>query len=149
MSENITTTLAQRHVIIIGIDTGTNTGIAVSNKPERKFLQILSLPIHRAMELVLKYHQQHGAALFVRFEDARLRKWLKDKSPESLQGAGSIKRDCTIWDDFLKDHGVHYASIGPRAGLTKIPADKFSLITGWEGKTNNHARDAAMLVYGY
>ena len=135
--------------IIIGIDTGTSTGFAVWHKPEKRFLEIVTLMIHQAMNRVLHYHATYGDDLFVRFEDARLRTWFKDKSVESLQGAGSIKRDCTIWDDFLKDNKIQYASIAPRRGLTKIPDDKFKMYTGWTDRTSNHARDAAMLVYGY
>jgi hypothetical protein len=141
--------LAQHHSIIIGIDTGTNTGVAVWNKPGREFLEIVTLPIHQAMELVLRYHLIHREALFVRFEDARLRKFLKDKDPGAIQGAGSIKRDCSIWEDFLRDKSIHYASIAPRRGLTKLPEDTFTRMTGWSKRTSNHARDAAMLVYGF
>lgn len=137
------------HKIIIGIDTGTNTGFAVWNKPEKRFLEIICLKIHEAMTKVLEYHLQYGNDLFVRFEDARLLTWFGKKDPGAIQGAGSIKRDCSIWEDFLKDHEIHFASISPRAGITKLPADKFKQITKWEHKTNNHARDAAMLVYGY
>lgn len=132
----------------IGIDTGTNTGFAVWSRPDKKLLEVSTLLIHEAMEKVLHYHKMYGEDLFVRVEDARLRTWFGDKSPASLQGAGSIKRDCSIWDDFLKDKGIHFASIAPKRGLTKLQPDKFKLFTGWEGKTSNHARDAAMLVFG-
>lgn len=134
--------------IYIGIDTGTNTGFAVWNKSERKFLEIKTMLIHEAFEKVLSYHAQHGEDLFVRFEDARLRTWFGNKSKAELQGAGSIKRDCSIWDDFLKDKKIHYASMAPKLGLTKLEPQKFQLITGWKEKTSNHSRDAAMLVYG-
>ncbi len=137
------------HKIIIGIDTGTNTGFAVWNKPEKRFLEIICLKIHEAMDKVLVYHREYNELLFVRFEDARLLTWFGKKDPGAIQGAGSIKRDCSIWEDFLKAHNIHFASISPRAGITKLPADKFKQVTKWEGKTNNHARDAAMLVYGY
>ncbi len=135
--------------IIIGIDTGTKTGLAIWDILERKFHAILTLKIHSAMEKVIEYHQEHGEALFVRFEDARLRTWFQDKSIESLQGAGSIKRDCSIWQDFLQDHKIAFASIEPRRGLTKWDDEKFKRMTGWTGRTSNHSRDAALLVFGY
>jgi hypothetical protein len=149
MERNNISVLAQHHTIIIGIDTGTKTGVAVWHKTERRFLHVVTMPIHRAMELVLQYQVDHAEDLFVRFEDARLRKWLKDKSADAIQGAGSIKRDCTIWEDFLKDKGIHFASIAPRGGLTKLPPETFARMTGWTERTSNHARDAAMLVYGF
>jgi len=32
--------------------------------------------------------------------------------------------------------------------MTKLTADQFKRITGWHGRTNEHGRDAAMLVFG-
>jgi len=116
---------------------------------EKKFIEIICLKIHGAIDKGLKYHRQYGDELFVRFEDARLRTWFANKSTEALQGAGSIKRDCSIWEDFLSEHKIHFASIAPRIGITKLPANKFQKITGWAESTNNHARDAAMLIFGY
>ncbi len=141
--------MISQYKIIIGIDTGTYTGLAVWNKPEHRFLEISSMKIHLAFDKVLEYFKLYGNELFVRMEDARLRSWFNDKSIESLQGAGSIKRDCAIWEDFLLHHKIPFASIAPRRGLTKLPADKFKTLTKWPGLTNEHSRDAAMLVYGY
>ena len=89
----------------------------------------------------------------VYFEDARQRKWLpKDTSSSEyrghLMGAGSVKRDSVIWQDALTDWGIPFEMVPPRAGATKWDADTFARITGYKGRTSNHARDAALLVYG-
>lgn len=103
------------------------------------------------MDTIKRYHTIYGSTLLVRFEDARKiknRKFFKDKGPNALQGAGSIKRDCHIWEDFLKDNNITYQAVGPLNGLTKLSSEVFQKVTGWTQQTNNHARDAAMLVYG-
>jgi len=82
------------------------------------------------------------------FEDARQRKWFGGSGKEKWQGAGSIKRDCTIWEDYLRYIGVPFIARPPTAGGTKYDADHFARITKWSGVTNNHARDAAMIVFG-
>ena len=82
------------------------------------------------------------------FEDARLRKWYGSKSDAKLQGAGSVKRDSSIWEDFLKDKGIPFQGIHPLQGLTKLTSVYFKRITKWDGKTSEHSRDAAMLVIG-
>ena len=84
----------------------------------------------------------------VRFEDARLRTWFANKGREALQGAGSIKRDCLLWETWLQSRGVPYKAIKPAAGATKWDAAKFQRITGWTKRTNEHARDAALLCFG-
>ena len=84
---------------------------------------------------------------FFRVEDARKRKHFKNFGKERLQGAGSIKRDCTIWEDFLKDGGFHFEMLIP--GRTKMQPDQFARITGISTRTSNHARDAGCLCFGY
>ncbi len=65
------------------------------------------------------------------------------------QGAGSVKRDCKIWEDFLTDLDIPFEMVAPRKGMTKYSAAAFKKLTGYEGKTSEHARDAAMLVFGF
>lgn len=67
---------------------------------------------------------------------------------EKLQGVGSIKRDCAIWEEFLEGEGLPYQGKRWTRGTTKWDADYFKRTTGWTGQTNNHARDAAVLVFG-
>ena len=70
------------------------------------------------------------------------------RSRESLQGAGSIKRDCSIWAEFFAETGIQNFPVKPQAGGTKWTAKAFAKLTGWTERTNEHGRDAAMLVYG-
>ncbi|NJO28537.1 MAG: hypothetical protein HC874_14105 [Richelia sp. SL_2_1] len=134
--------------ILIGIDPGTTTGLAVKNLSNRGvFLEILSGGILDMMDIVKKYKDQ--ACLYLVFEDARKRTWFSNKDREALQGAGSIKRDCAIWEEFCKKQGINFISVPPAKGKTKYTADFFKRLTGWEGRTNEHSRDAAMLAFGF
>lgn len=55
----------------------------------------------------------------MRVEDARQRKWFGARSSSKLQGAGSVKRDSAIWDDYLKSTGVMYRMVSPANNTTK------------------------------
>lgn len=143
-------------MIYIGIDTGVNTGLAVWDSDCKAFSLIDTMPIHRALSLVESLHHEQAderREVFVIFEDARQRKWLPTERSISeqrgrLQGAGSVKRDAGIWEDFLNDYCIPYRAVPPAKGLTKWDANTFKAITKWQGRTSNHARDAAMLVFG-
>lgn len=135
-------------MIYIGIDCGTHTGIAVWDSGEKKMLSLETLMIHQAMEKVLYWSYKSDGDIMVVFEDARLRKWYGEESNAKLQGAGSVKRDCSIWEDFLKDKGIMFKAVHPLKGMTKLSSIYFKRITKWEGKTSEHSRDAAMLVVG-
>lgn len=130
--------------VVIGIDPGVNTGVAVADGG--KLVSVGCMAAVKAEEMVLQTMIDNGGKLFVRFEDARMRQWFGSKGREALQGAGSIKRDCARWQEFLEHHNIPHARIAPKANRTKLTADQFKRITGWQGRTNEHARDAAMLV---
>ncbi len=131
----------------IGIDTGTTTGFALWDAKQKKLISVGSHPIHRAMRSVEECNRT--APVFVRVEDARKRKWFGKSGREQLQGAGSIKRDAVIWEDFLKDLGIDFEMVAPKNNKTKLNDAAFKKMTGWKERTNEHARDAAMLVYGF
>ena len=136
-------------MICIGIDPGTHTGVAVWDTREGKFLSLETLPIHRAISKVGFIAEIHKGDVQVVFEDARQRTWFgKGDTNAKAQGAGSVKRDSSIWEDFCKDYDIPYWAKPPVKGATKVSADYFKTISGWDGRTSEHARDAAMLVIG-
>lgn len=130
----------------IGIDTGKNTGFAIWDKSEKKFLEISSVLIHQAFEKILSFDKSD---CFIRVEDARKRKWFGSDAKLKQQGAGSIKRDATIWEDFLTDKGYDFEMVAPQNNKTKLTSETFKAMTKWDKSTNNHARDAAMMVLNF
>ncbi len=130
--------------LIIGIDPGVNTGYAIWMTNQKHLAQVISLPIHEVMQdLLIK----RNTIKLVRFEDARLRKYFTG-GKEKAQGAGSIKRDSKIWEDYLTWLGVPFEMGAPKDSRTKLDAITFKKLTGYPHKTNEHGRDAAMLVFG-
>lgn len=136
--------------IFIGIDPGTHTGVALWNKKE-KILAVETKKIHNALSYVKAMHDVYKDQLIVVFEDARKRTWFGSKESKvqaKQQGAGSVKRDCAIWEDFLQDNDIDFESVKPVGGMTKLDAERFNRLTGFKGRTSEHGRDAAMLVFG-
>ena len=140
-------------MIYIGIDCGHDTGLAVWDSRDKEFQAVATLKIHRALDAVRSWNEEHPGEVVVVFEDARERRWFPRERDDSeyrgrLMGAGSVKRDAVIWQDFLADHEIPFISQAPHKGLTKWDAPTFAAVTGWTGRTSNHARDAALLVFG-
>lgn len=137
-------------MILVGIDPGVKTGIGIRIG---KSSQAKTLKIHEALNLVEQL--VHEDPVHVRVEDARLRKWFGNNSAKKKQGAGSVKRDCKIWEDFLQDlHETSgglltYQFIHPIKGGTKVSSETFKNLTGIKGRTSQHARDAFMIIYNY
>lgn len=134
--------------VVIGIDTGVNTGFAKWCTKEKCLTEVSTIALHTAI-LRLEAMRLEGLKIKVRIEDARLRKWFGKVEKDNQQGVGSVKRDAKIIEDYCKDMGIDYELVAPKNNTTKVNAAYFKKITGWEGSTNNHGRDAAMLVYGF
>ena len=138
-------------MLLAGIDTGVHTGVALWDTAQRKFLAIRTSGIIDAMDFVWNTATSEGVTVFL--EDARLRKWIPRESSLNqfkgrAMGAGSVKRDAAIWEEFLTKRGIPFHLVAPERNRTKLSAEAFAALTGWKNRTSSHGRDAAMLVFG-
>lgn len=142
---------------LIGIDPGVTTGLCIYYKPKKRICQLRSGTLLQ-MLLMLKesiwWDRINNDQIFIRMEDARLRKWIPRQKTETAErgrreGAGYVKAHCAIWEDWCKIVGVPYELVPPKNNKTKVTADYFRRLTGWTEQTNEHERDAGMLVVGY
>ena len=128
----------------IGIDPGTDTGLAIVQ--DGKYIVLRTGDILDIFERILPYK---GSCIIL-IENPNLRKYFGNTGREKLQGAGSIKRDFAIWMTFIEKHNIPFIEVAPAAiGRTFDNPDFFKKVTGWQGHTSKHARDAAKLVYRY
>jgi len=126
--------------------------MAVWDTSDRQFLDIRCSGIVDAMRYLSELQAVRQIGLIV-FEDARKRKWLpREKSMKEFKGramgAGSVRRDSAIWEEWCRTYAIPFISSPPRAGMTKLSDIQFQGITGYDRRTNEHGRDAAMLVFG-
>ena len=135
-----------KHSLYIGIDAGNHTGIAVWDRTDRRLVSVDMMTITKAMDVVRGLAE--SADIVVYLEDARKRNWFGCAGREKLQGAGSVKRDCSIWETFCEEVGIECRKIAPKNNYTKLTAQQFKTITNWAGRTSDHSRDAACLVFG-
>jgi hypothetical protein len=57
---------------------------------------------------------------------------------------GSAIREAELLIEYLKRNNRQYKTVAP---LGKVNAVHFKKITGWEGRTNQHKRDAAIMAF--
>jgi hypothetical protein len=140
--------------LVIGIDPGVTTGIAVWDCNERKYLLLTSCGILKAFERVELFTlgKDYGQ-VFVIFEDARKRRGYYGRADDKFakygagirEGVGSVKRDCSIWEEWLKANAIPFEARKPRN--TKMDAEGFKRLTGHQAQTNEHSRDAGLIVH--
>ena len=134
--------------MLVGIDTGVKTGISVYDPQAKALIQCRTTGIIKAMDEVRRMIED-GYIVTVYYEDARKRKWIpKGTGRERLQGAGSVKRDASFWQEFCDVYGIKGIPVAPKDNMTKLDAKTFEKVTGWKGKTSTHARDSGMIIFG-
>lgn len=140
----------QRTEIAIGVDTGVKTGFAIWNKTKKCFDEISTMTITKALFKVKQLHDK-GVKMIVVVEDARQARFGRNTATDrhKLQGAGSVKRDAKIWQDFLTENDIPHVMVRPQKKITKMNKEQFTNQTGYTGSTSEHSRDAAMLVWQY
>ena len=135
--------------MILGIDPGNTTGMAVFN--DGKLTGLWSCSSVECLQYLEATRVDH-----VVLEDSRLQQHIwnaggKDR-PQALRVArnvGSIDRICAQVEEICVSRDISLLMISPRAKGGKTPAEEFKAVTGWDGRTNEHQRDAAMLAWNY
>lgn len=144
----------KRAVIVVGIDPGVTTGIAVWSVPNQQLASLHQLGQYEAFKLILGLASRYGAGnMLVRYEDANLRQWIPRKATEKgergrAQGAGHIKRSCQLWEEMLEAEGIPHEAVAPKDKATKARA-KLHVAAVWSGKAREHEADAASMVIGH
>ena len=144
--EKATPVFVGRYDVLIGIDPGTHTGFALKESGVLQAVETLTI-----IEAILRVHSLEAYCLarsltiMVRIEDARLRTYFGETGPEKWKGAGSIMRDCSIWEDELTRRAIPFQMVHPKT-VKETTAKQFEQLCGWTKRTSIHAREAAWMI---
>jgi len=134
--------------IIIGIDPGVNTGVALIVNGQIKALRTI-LPWGIEHELTTTRPAR------VVFEDSRLQSHTWSNAPTKAAAAkiarnvGEIDAWCKLIVGICDRLNIPAHGISPKKKGAKTKPDEFKTITGWTGPSNEHTRDAAMVAWPY
>jgi predicted RNase H-like nuclease (RuvC/YqgF family) len=132
---------------IIGIDPGANTGIALFDG--ENLIELLEGDFWTAIEYIADIKPD-----CVVIEDSRKESFVWNSAAVKNVGAalkiarnvGEIDGAVKNIERFLEKVDVPVVLISPTKKGSKVNAERFKQITQWEGPTNEHKRDAAMVV---
>jgi hypothetical protein len=119
--------------------------ISVQPELRGKLVALQTCNFWQAIEIVRIWGDMAKVTLHI--EDARLATFGRQNDAHRAQGAGSVKRDASLWEGFAEHYGLAYKLVRP-AKRAKMDAQTFARLTGWQGRTSQHSRDAGMLVFG-
>ncbi len=133
---------------LIGIDPGMNCGWAETNT-NGKLIVIKTVKLWKLITYLNSFTETFKENVIIRIEDPNT--WIPFKGQKHnacrLQGVGGVKQTYKHIIEFLEDNGFEYQNTRIQGNYKKMTSLKFKQITGWDKPTNEHGRDAAMLVW--
>lgn len=132
--------------LVIGIDPGVNTGVALYANGKLLSLQTIE-PIDIQDCIKRSY-----ADLIV-FEDSRLQSavWVPSKNKAVANNIarkiGQVDALCSLIEDTCNRWEIKFMRVSPKAKGGKMNAEDFNELTGWTHRSNQHERDAAMVAW--
>lgn len=140
--------------ILIGIDPDlTKSGVALVQNG--KLTHLLALPFPQ----LLVFAQQHKNAIFVvenvEHDKTTYRRANTNQRQHAriAQNVGQVKGVARVLIQCLESFGCQVVTIKPLTGAVKrhakTNANYFNKLTGWQGRTNQDKRDAALIALSY
>lgn len=133
---------------ILGIDPGTNTGLAFfldGNLTDLRTIQPIDL--HQEIE---KYLPD-----LVIFEDSRLQSIVWNRKVNTAQmlkiarNIGMVDGICTSIVIICESLKIPCVGVSPKSKGKKLDAVEFKALTGWAKQSNAHERDSATIAWQY
>lgn len=134
--------------LVLGIDPGTHTGIALIRAGKLDLLQTVH-PLDIFSALVEWTPDR------VIFEDSRLTSHLFTTNARAAvaksmaRKVGQVDMVCGLIVEACDRLGIPAHGISPKGKGKKLNAAQFKAATGWGGPSNEHQRDACMVSWPY
>lgn len=133
---------------IIGIDPGTSTGFAVYDTIEEKLIALETTTFWGVLNLLEETWGEETVLIVIEVPESK-HVWhnggtAKGSVQRTALNVGSVIREAELLAEGLERAGYDVKRVNPRG---KVKAGDFNKVTGWEGKTNQHVRDAGLLAY--
>lgn len=130
----------------IGIDPGKKTAIAVYDSITKRIIDVFMTDFWGAYEYLES--EQHDILIkAVIIEVPRTKSnWHKKGCDITSANVGGIYREANLLANGIERMGLKVVRQHPQG---KVDAAYVKKITGYQGKTNEHTRDAIMLCWGY
>jgi len=131
---------------VLGVDPGIQCGFSVFDRKEQKLVVCKSCELWDLFES-LKSWKPNGVFVFIENPNTWVPFKSKDGSNDKRSGAGAVKQTYKHITQYLDHLCIGYQTVKLQGTMKKVDATKFKMITKWEGKSNEHSRDSALMCF--
>ena len=156
--------------LYLGLDGGNHIGFAIWDPSLKKFTKLVTYDFWQCINEIDNLRKDsflYGKQLIVVVEDVSQNKPIfklqkvyqitKGIHNSKLAAAGKVaesvgrvKQTSDLLIKYCESQNIQVIKKRPRKNSnTKMKSDQFKRLTGYPDRTNEHSRDAAMLVFGY
>ena len=137
-----------RELYAIGIDVGIVSGFAVFDRGEKRLIQVTSLKLFMLLERIRAWANNNEIRVYIENPNTYRRfKGNEKQNSAKMAGSGAVKQTYKHIVELLEYDKIPFTPVSVIGTLKKLDAETFAKYTKWEGKTNEHGRDAAMIVF--
>lgn len=134
--------------VIIGLDPGVNTGLAVYQ--QGALVELATIHPAGIRAALMQWSPKR-----VIFEDSRLQSFswtthaARAAALKMARNLGEVDAWCRLIVEHCAELGIAAHSVSPKGKGAKLNAEQFQALTGWKNRTNAHERDGAMVAWPY
>jgi hypothetical protein len=136
----------------LGIDPGVNNGLALF--VDGKLEDLFTVNICQLMHKLYSIGRNHFDAIII--EDSRLQSHVFTGTKSNVatrlniaRKVGQVDCICGIVQSLCSELSIDYIAISPKEKGKKLNSEQFNKVTGWQGNSNQHERDAVMVAWPY
>jgi hypothetical protein len=130
----------------IGIDPGIKCGFAIFDSKDCVLTRVKCFKMYELLDTLGRLGKDGDHYVFIENPNSYMA--FKSKlNTSKLKGAGAVKQTYKHIIEMMEDMDIPYSNTSVMSKTNKLDAETFKKYTKWEGVTNEHSRDAAMLVF--
>lgn len=136
----------KKHRYLLGVDPGIISGISIYDREIKKLIVVTSCTLHELFDII-RLRKNEDIEVFIENPNTWIGFGNKKASDSKLQGAGAVKQTYRHIIEFLNDNDIPFTPTKLQGTLKKVTHEYFVKLTAWDGKSNSHGRDAALMVF--
>ena len=137
---------------LIAIDPGKQSGVAVWDYARQCVMNVYTFNFWQLHDFVLEQYQPDDGVILIESSESQSYLWHAQGKNRAVTGkvgrsVGANNREASLLAERFASRGYSVGTVKPKN--TKLSAEAVKRLSGYQGRTNNHNRDAIMICVNH